>query len=299
MIKVPLFLAAALASTATVTATVDAAAPTELSFRLTTEGRGDHVRADFRRLDRETNQWNSTFRAGELAGLDLAGLSAPGSRPVQFSLVREAGRVDCAGTGGNGSATGRCRFTPDSAFLADLRSGGISSVSGEDAYAMTAVGVRRSLVGAVRQARYPAPDVDDLIALAALGVDRDYIDQLAAAGYRPDSLDTLVQFKALGITPDYIAAFERMGMGRTSGSALIQFKALGIDADYVESFRRIGYPDLSPSTLVEFKALGVTARYVTELRQSGIAFSPSKIVQLKALGISPSEARAFAAAEKR
>ena len=36
--------------------------------------------------------------------------------PLHFAIVREAGRLDCRGSGGGGRARGNCRFTRRSAF---------------------------------------------------------------------------------------------------------------------------------------------------------------------------------------
>ena len=289
MTKFAIFLAA---SALTLAGAVSAAPPNEFDFRLT-EQTGDRIQGDFRRVGHEGSQWNSSFPAAEFRGLDPARLAGPGQSPVQFALVRDAGRLDCSGTSGLGAATGRCRFTADPAFFAYLRSSGVASVSDDDAYTMTAVGVRRDLVAAIREAKYPVPSAGDLVSLAALGVERGYIDRLAEAGYRPDRIDTLIQYKALGITPEYIAGLRRDGFTQITPSQLVQFKALGIDSAYVESLRAAGYANLPAGTLVEFKALGVTAQYLAELRSRGFAPAPGKIIQMKALGITPEDVAAM------
>lgn len=279
-----MFLAAAALSTATFTAAVDAAPGIAFDFRIAQQA-GDRIQGDFRRVGHEGSQWNSSFSPADFAGLDTARLAGPAEAPVQFSLVRDAGRLDCQGVGGRGVATGRCQFSADRAFADYLQANGIPSPSTEDSYTMTAVGVRRDLVAAIRQASYPAPSATDLVSLAALGVERSYVDGLAAAGYRPDRIDTLIQYKALGITPAYIAGLRRAGFERLTPSEIIQFKALGIDHAYVESLRAVGYGNLAAGTLVEFKALGVTADYLAGVRRHGLAPAPGKIVQMKALGI--------------
>ena len=291
MTKFALFLAAISATALTVTGNVDAAAPSEFDFRLTAESDGD-IRGDFRRAG-GASQWNSSFEAAEFQGLDRAVLSGAGQSPLQFALVRDAGRLDCAGSGGSGVATGRCRFTANQAFADYLRSNGVGTMSGDDAYTMTAVGVRRDLVAAIRQADYPAPSATELVSLAALGIERGYIDRMAAAGHRPDQIDTLIQYKALGITPEYIAALRSAGFPQITPSELVQFKALGIDSAYIEGLRRAGYEGLPAGTLVEFKALGVTAQYLADLRSRGFAPAPSKIIQMKALGITAAELAAM------
>ncbi|QIK96456.1 hypothetical protein G7076_08385 [Sphingomonas sp. HDW15A] len=264
MTRFPIFLASIAASTLTITATVDAASSTEFNFRLKDEGGdGANIRADFRRSDRANSQWNSSFRITDFAGLERSQLAGKGQTPVRFALVRDAGRLDCSGTGGSSSAEGQCRFTANQEFLDHLRSSGIAPVSGEDVYAMTAVGVRRDLITEIRRANYPAPSAQNLIALAALGLESGYIQELAASGYRPAQLNTL-----------------------------IQFKALGVDGAYIESLKKVGYGNLALEGLVEFKALGITADYIRRLQDSGIRVVDSgKLVQMKALGVGPADNR--------
>ncbi|WP_162888034.1 hypothetical protein [Sphingomonas mesophila] len=281
----PAVLLAALAvSTLTIAAGVDAAAPTELEFRIQ-ERAGNEIRGDFRRVGPSDTQWNSDFHPAEFAGLDRAGLSAATATPIRFALVRDAGRLDCAGTGSRGTANGRCRYSPNQNFAAFLRANGVGKVSDEQQFTMTAVGVRRELLTTLHRAQYSAPAAGELINLTALGVDEDYISGLSASGNRPPKIDTLIQYKALGISPSYIARLRAAGMPDITPSMLIQFRALGIDAEYVSAVARAGYPNLPASTLVEFRALGVTAEYLAALRRRGLNPTPSKIVQMKALGI--------------
>lgn len=281
-------LAGLAASILTIASGVNAAVPTELEFRIE-ERPGNEIRGDFRRVGPGDSQWNSNFHPAEFAGLDRARLSAATETPIRFALVRDAGRLDCAGAGRSGTATGRCRYSPNQSFVTFLRSNGVGNVSDEQQFTMTAVGVRRDLVTTLRRAQYPAPAASQLITLTALGVDEDYIAALSASGNGPQKIDTLIQYRALGITPSYIGRLRGAGMRDLTPSMLIQFRALGIDAEYVSSVSRAGYPNLPASTLVEFRALGVTAEYLTALRRRGLAPAPSKIVQMKALGIPPED----------
>jgi hypothetical protein len=287
---------------------------------------GNRLHAEFRKDRGDShNQWSSDFPISELAGLDVAQLRSGG--PVRFALVREAGRLDCAGNGGSGEATGSCRFTPNAAFTEDLVRRGMKRPSDEQALTLMAVNVRRDVIDALTAARYPVPSVDNLVSLTAVGVTGPYISNLARAGYRPKDLDTLLQFKALNITPEWIegfvhlgyanmpadqlvqlkaldidaafvAGFERMGYGRLPADELVQFKALGIDGPFVAGFDRIGYGRLPADELVQFKALGITPEFVAGFRRIGYDhLSADKLVQLKALGITPDFAARMRTAE--
>ena len=93
------------------------AAPSDLvRFTLEPERGGDgRIHATFRDEGRAAheNNWSTGFPPAELIGLDPGSFRASGSRPLRFALVREAGRLDCSGSGGNSHASGNCGFTPD------------------------------------------------------------------------------------------------------------------------------------------------------------------------------------------
>jgi hypothetical protein len=245
------------------------------------------VHAEFRKDERGNhNSWSSDFAAAELAGLNLTQLRSNG--PVRFALVREAGRMDCAGNGGNGEARGSCRFTPDAAFIDSLVRRGMKRPSEAQALSLMAVNVRRDIIDALTAARYPMPSIDNLVSLTAVGVTGPYISGLSRVGYRPDDLDTLLQFKALGITPEWIRGFVQMGYDKLPADQLVQLKALDIDAPFVAGFQRLGYGRVAADELVQFKALGITPDYVAAFRRVGYEhLGADDLVQLKALGITP------------
>jgi hypothetical protein len=285
-----LFAALLLSALAVTSACTAAQGEQDGAIRFTLEPQhkdGGRIHAQFRKDERGNhNSWSSDFAAAELAGLDVAQLRSKG--PVRFALVRESGRLDCAGNGGNRMAHGSCRFTPDAAFIDALVSRGMKRPSEAQALSLMAVNVRRDIVDALNAARYPMPSVDNLIALTAVGVTGDYISGLSRVGYRPQNLDTLLQFKALGITPDWIRGFVQMGYADLPADQLVQLKALGIDAAFVAGFGRLGYGRVPANDLVQFKALGITPAFVEGFRHVGYThLGASELVQLKALGITP------------
>ena len=266
------FLAALFLTTLSVASACTAASSEWIGFTLESAREdGGRLRASFRDDDhsrgRGNDRWSSDFPVSEFVGLDVTGFRAPGSHPLRFAIVREAGRLDCAGEGGNAYARGNCGFTPNAGFLALLDSRGIGRPSRNEQFALMAVNTRRALIDALAAARYPTPRIDDLIAATAVGVTADYIQQLAAHGYRPKSIDGLVQFRALDITPEYVGAFARIGYRNMAPDDLIQLKALGVTPDYITSFERIGYRDLSIDQLVQLKALNITPEFVRAVEQ--------------------------------
>ena len=258
------------------------------SFTLRADrGPGDRVQADFRddRGPRSDNHWSASVRPSELIGFDMAGFRSPGGRTQRFALVREAGRLDCVGSGRAGVATGNCRFTRNEGFAQLLSSRGVGNPTRDQAFTLMALDVRRALVDSLAAARFPTPTIDQLVALTALGVNRGYISELSRAGYRPQSINALIDFKALGITPQWIAGLARVGYGDAPSKDLVAMKALGVTADYIAGFQRIGYRHLSPNRLVELKAVGVTPADVAAMTGSNGVLPPeSQLVERKMWG---------------
>ena len=245
------------------------------------------IRASFSNEDRgrHENNWSTGFMPSDLVGLEVSSFHAPGTRPLHFAIVREAGRLDCTGHGGENYAAGNCAFVENAAFTRLLVERGIGRPTREQALGLLAVNARRDLIDAVAAARYPTPGIDDLMALAALKVDGLYISQMAQAGYRPQSIHRLIEFKALGVTPQWIEGFVRVGYANLPGDGLVQMRALGITPAYIAGFQRIGYRSLPVETLVQLKALDITPEFVASVAGDRRPMPPvDQLVQLKMFG---------------
>jgi hypothetical protein len=286
------FLAAILLTALTVTTSCLANSPEDLHFTLrpSSSRPGDFNLQIRSGRDARHNGMTSSFHASELVGLDQSQLNAGGQ--VQFALIREAGRVDCAGNASGRMAEGQCRFTPDQGFSSFLASNGMQRPSLEQSYDMTLVGVHRDLVSALRSANYPMPSIDEYVALSAVGVTRAYIADLSRAGYRPKDIDDLVEFRAVGVTPEFLGAMARAGYSSLPSERVVELAALKIDPEFIRGFERIGYRNLPVETLVELKALDVTPEFVLMVRKSMMKnASLDQVVQLKAIGFSAEQVR--------
>jgi hypothetical protein len=262
------------------------AQPTDwIQFRLEPEhGNPAKIHASFRKESngQDHDDWSTGFMPSDLIGMEVSSFHGSGTTPIHFAIIREAGRLDCSGTGGNDHATGNCRFADNPAFTELLVSRGIGRPSREQAFGLMAVNVQRALIDSLAAARYPTPGVNDLMALSALGADGTYITGMARAGYRPNSIHSLIEFKALGITPQWISGFARIGYANVPGEGLVQMKALGITPEFIEGFQRIGYRNLSVDRLVQLKALDITPEFVRETVGRQPEMPPvSELVQLK------------------
>ena len=284
MTRMLAFVAALMMTAISVSSACVAGTIKPLQFTIEPAGQSDQVQVRFRRADRSgEDNWSSSFRASELAGLDVGPLRASGSRPLRFVIARDAGRVDCAGNGGNSVATGSCSVTADPGFAALLAAAGIAPASDQEIYALIAVDVRRDLITALKTANYPAPSVGKLIELSAVGVTPAYIRELSERNYRPRSLGELVQFAAMDISPEYIASFARAGYSNLSPADLVQLKAMDITPQFIAGFERIGYRNLPVSTLIQLKAMDVTPAFVQAVQKGDALPSPDRLIRIRAV----------------
>lgn len=284
MTRMLAFVCALLMTAITVSSACVANSVAPLQFAIEPTGTAERVQVRFRRADsRGTDSWSSSFRTSELAGLDAAALRAPATSPLRFAIIREAGRIDCAGNGGNAMARGSCTMTQDQSFNDFLKANGIARPTEDQAYALIAVDAKRALVAALKASSYPTPSIDKFIELSAVGVTDDYIRGLAGAGFKPRTLGQLTEFAALNITPEYISRFIRAGYSSLEPGDLVQLKALDVTPEFIAGFERLGYRNLPVETLIQLKAMDVTPEFVRAVQQGGPLPSPRKLVQIRAV----------------
>lgn len=285
MTRMLAFIAALLMSAVAVSSACVATDIEPLRFTIEPSQSVGKVQVRFKRADtNHSDSWSSSFWLSELAGLDAAALRGASARPLRFTIARDAGRIDCAGTGAGSMASGTCSLTADSSFNALLAARGAAQPTREETFGLIALDAKRELVTALRDATYPAPSASRLMELSAVGVTPAYVSALADQGYRPSSLQGLVEFGALKISPDYVGSFIRAGYSNLRPDELVQLKAMNVTADYAAGFERLGYGRLPVSTLVQLKALNVTPEFVRAVRKDGALPSPDRLIMLRAVG---------------
>nr|WP_314446742.1 hypothetical protein [uncultured Sphingomonas sp.] len=227
-----------------------------IRFDLAETGK-DQLQLNLRRDGAPNHSIGSTVAAGELSGLDRAALRSRDGVPISFALVREAGRLDCAGRTEARKGRGTCRFAGNAAFAAHLVAAGMARPSEKEWVTLTMVGARRTLVDALKAGGFAMPSASTLAGMTALGVSPAYIRDMAAHGYRPWQTADFIPLKALDVSPAYLRSLKSVGYDRLPVEDVIQLKALGITADFIASYQKRGFRNLSVGRLVQLKALGI------------------------------------------
>jgi hypothetical protein len=239
--------------------------------------------------------------------------SKPGRQDVQFTISRDAGKLECEGYLKDGEGAGVFHFQPDPNYARDMHSIGFG-VDEEKQYAMTVQDVSLAFAREMKGEHLSDLDADKLIAFRIFGVDKAFIDALRAEGlkisdanklvafrihgvsaqmvrslhqegYSPDE-DTLVAMRIHGATPEWIEELKKQGYDHVELQKLIAFRIHGVSPEFIQKLRGLGYSHPDPDELIAMRIHNVTPEYIADMRSRGMKdLSVDKLVSMRIHGI--------------
>jgi hypothetical protein len=188
--------------------------------------------------------------AAELQGLG----DPPADGPVRFSLVREAGRLDCEGTVRERRGAGDCRFTGDEAFAGALERRGIGRPDTREQLELALRGVGLALVDELERQGYRPPTASNLVAVGIFRIDPAWLKALDAVGYRAGSIDKLVALRIFHVEPEWIREMEALGPNFRDlrPDTLVAMRIHRVTPEFARRMQA-GYPDLTPARLIALR----------------------------------------------
>ncbi len=261
------------------------------------------------RRDGSSNH-QSAWPANAFQGVDF---SKPGRQDVRFTIVRDAGKIDCEGYLNDGEGAGIFHFQPDANYGREMQSLGFS-VDEEKQFAMAVQDVSLAFAREMKGEHLSDLDADKLIAFRIFGVDKAFIDALRAeglkisdankvvafrihgvsaqmvrslhqAGYSPDE-DTLVAMRIHGATPEWIDQLKKQGYDHVELQKLIAFRIHGVSPEFIQKLQGLGYSHPDPDELIAMRIHNVTPEYIADMRSRGMKdLSIDKLVSMRIHGI--------------
>jgi hypothetical protein len=234
------------------------------------------------------NQMGHTFDFAELQGLSREQAAAGG--PVRFSLVREAGTIDCEGSFQNGKGSGTFRFTANQGFASAMKGRGFDfekasskHSDGDDLerrlFAAAMLNVTTALADDLLSAGFGPLDVDDLFKAAIFKVDSKFMREMKASGFPNLGMEELVKARIFKIDADFVTQVTRMGFDKEPFESLVKMRIFKVTPEFIDEARREGLTNLNVEGLVKMRIFKIDADFIRRAKAEGIPLEVEELVQ--------------------
>ena len=257
------------------------------------EDRGDKIYLSFERRTEKggTSQNGHSYNYSELTGLSKQQALASGN--VKFSLVREAGTIDCEGSFTDGKGSGTFRFTPNTQFISAMKSRGFDFEKGnskgdnntsERLFAAATLNVTTALADDLLSANFGNLDVDDLFKAAIFKVDSKFMREMKASGFPNLGMEELVKARIFKIDADFVREVSQMGFNNEPFESLVKMRIFKVTPEFINEVRAEGLTDLDVEDLVKMRIFKIDGAFIRQARAEGVPLNVEKLVQ-KRIGV--------------
>lgn len=250
----------------------------------------DHINLSFeRRTERgHRSQMGQTYSYSELNGLSRAQAESGG--PVRFSLVREAGTIECEGSFANGRGAGTFRFTPNQAFVAAMKARGFDFEKAESSrhgsrdaedrlFAAATLNITTALADDLLAADFGPLDTDDLFKAAIFKVDSKFMREMKASGYPNLGMEELVKARIFKVDAEFVREVVGLGFEREPFESLVKMRIFKVTPEFIAEARGEGLQNLSIEDLVKMKIFNIDADFIRRARAEGVPLEVEQLVQ--------------------
>ena len=243
-------------------------------------------------FERRTEDGGRNQNGSSYSYTDLQGLSREQTQNgrVSFKLVREAGSVDCEGSFVNGKGAGTFRFTPDTGYLAAMRSRGFdfeksrsNNFEGVESRFLSAAlnNVTTALADDHKSADLGPLDVEDLFKAAIFKVDSKFMAEMKATGFPNLQMEDLVKARIFKIDADYVKKVRDMGFAEKDFESLVKFRIFKATPEFLAELKNVGFGDLSSDEVVKFRIFKIDSDYIRKARASDPNVTVEEMIQMK------------------
>jgi hypothetical protein len=238
------------------------------------------------------HQMGQTYDFAEL-GLSREQVLSGG--PVKFSLVREAGRIDCEGSFQNGRGSGTFRFAGNQSFLAAMKSRGFDFETDatrqgerdvEDVlFTAAALNVTTALADDLTSAGFGNLQVEDLFKAAIFKVDSAFMREMKASGFPNMGMEELVKARIFKIDAKFVTEATQMGFDKEPFESLVKMRIFKVTPAFITEVRNEGLSDLSIEEIVKLRIFKIDGEFIRKARAEGVPVEVERLVERR-IGIS-------------
>jgi hypothetical protein len=254
----------------------------------------DRINVNFERRTEKggRNQMGQTYDFSAFQGLTRE--QAMGGGLVKFSLVREAGRIDCEGSFQNGKGSGKFTFTGNLSFVAAMKSRGFDfeeDSANDDRhsenrlFAATTLNVTTALADDLSSAGFGKLGVDDLFKAAIFKIDSNFMREMKASGFGDMGMEELVKARIFKIDADFARQVSQMGYAKEPFESLVKMRIFKVTPEFITEMRNEGLTDLSIEDSVKLRIFKIDSEFIRQAKAEGVPVDVEKLVQ-KRIGVS-------------
>lgn len=243
-----------------------------------------HLSLAIKSDQRGNHQSGQTYEYSELQGLSNEQARAGGS--VRFSLIREAGRIDCEGSFQNGQGSGTFLFTGNPTFVANMKSrgfdfeklAGINHDLEERLFVATTVNVTTTLADDLLASGFTNLGVEDLFKAAIFKIDSQFMRDMKATGFNL-GMEDLVKARIFKIDPSFVAKATEMGFANESFESLVKMQIFKVTPEFVAEMRNEGLNNLSVEDVVKLRIFKIDGAFIRQSKADGVPLEVERLVR--------------------
>jgi hypothetical protein len=232
------------------------------------------------------NQMGQSYDFAELQGLTREQVAAGG--PVNFSLVREAGRIDCEGSFQNGKGSGTFRFTGNQSFVAAMKSRGFDfdETSNHDdrqaedrLFAATTLNVTTALADDLSSVGFGKLHTDDLFKAAIFKIDSQFMREMKASGFASMGMEDLVKARIFKIDADFVRQISQMGFDKEPFESLVKMRIFKVTPEFITEVRNEGFTNIAVEDIVKMRIFKIDSDFIRKAKAEGVPLEVERLVQ--------------------
>jgi hypothetical protein len=272
----------------------------------------EKINLSFRReTDGDRHQNGATFKYSELKNLTYDQTNKGGA--VKFSLVREAGTIECEGSFANGKGGGTYRFTANPQFVAEMKKLGfdfeksterdknirVTNAQNADLKTITSskykdndtlenrlftamiVNVTTALANDLLAANFGKLDTGDLFKAAIFKIDGNFLREMKASNFPNLDFDDLVKARIFKIDGEYLRQLNASGFGKEPFENVVKMRIFKITPEYIAEIRGEGLSNLSIEELTKMKIFNIDSQFIRRAKAEKVDLNVESLVRYK------------------
>jgi len=289
--KIWMFVVLSLALIVTV-ATSSARAQTamtgEWTASVTKEDSKLHLNLERRPENGGRHQMGQTYEFSDLQGLTRD--QALNGGQVRFSLVREAGTIECEGSFQNGKGSGTFTFTGSQAFVSAMKSRGFDFEKAESKhedsledrlFTATALNITTALADDLLSANFGKLGVSDLFKAGIFKVDSAFMREMKASGFPNLTMEDLVKARIFKIDAKFVTEATQMGFNKEPFESLVKMRIFKVTPEFIAEVRNEGLTGLTVEEVVKLRIFKIDAEFIRKAKADGVPLKVERLVQRK------------------